>query len=202
MAQKVPSWSKIAILPLLLAAWLASGFSNPIAHAGWETRFDKADRETLRLPPSAFPDLPEAVARELDDRGCSIPQWWFRETPHNVISGAFQRPGQTDWAVLCSVDRRSVILVFWNGSPETVAELPDSAGMDRNWLQVIGGGRIGFSRLISAADKRYILDHYDAYGGPEPPLIDHRGINDAFAEKASAVNYWHDGRWLELSGAD
>jgi hypothetical protein len=28
----------------------------------------------------------------------------------------FARPGQTDWAVLCSVGRVSSVLVFWTGS--------------------------------------------------------------------------------------
>jgi len=202
MVQRFPRSAKIALLCVSLAGWLATGFSIPIAYAGWETRFGKAERETLRLAPSAFPGFPEAVARELSDRGCLIPQWWFRETPHNVVSGAFRRPDQTDWAVLCSVERRSVILIFWNGSAETVEELPRSASVDRNWLQGIGGDRIGFSRLIYAVGKSYILEHYDRYGGPEPPPIDHEGIGDAFAEKASTVNCWREGRWLELPGAD
>lgn len=202
--QKFTSSAKIALLCLSVAAWLAASFSTQIAHAGEANRWDwdKADRETLRLAPSAFPNLPQAVARELDERGCLIPQEWSREAPHNVISGAFQRPGQTDWAVLCSVARRSVILVFWNGSAETVEELPGGVGADRHWLQGIGGGRIGFSRLISAVGESYIRKYHEAFGGPEPPPIDHQGIDNAFTGKVSSVIYWHEGRWLDLQGAD
>lgn len=199
MAQKFSRPAKIALLCLSVVGWLAASFSTPVARAGGGSRWDKADRETLRLAPSAFPGLPEPVARELSDRGCSVPQTWYPETPHNIISGAFRKPGQIDWAVLCSVERRSVILVFWNGSAERVEELPRSAGADRHWLQGIGGERIGFSRRIRAVGKSYIHDHY---GGPGPPPIDHQGIDDAFIEKASTVHYWHEGRWLDLPGAD
>ena len=48
----------------------------------------------------------------------------------------------------------------------------------------------------------YILSHNRDYGGPEPPPIDHDGVNDVFAEKASVVHYFYRGRWLALTGAD
>ena len=201
MFQKFTRSAQIALLCLSVVGGLAVGSSIQFTHAGEANSrdWDTADRETQRLAPSAFPDLPEPVARELSARGCLVPQAWYPETPHNVISGAFQRPGQIDWAVLCSVERRSVILVFWNGSAERVEEVPRSAGADRNWLQGISGERIGFSRLIRAVGKNDIHDHN---GGPDLPPIDHEGIDDAFIEKASSVNYWQDGRWLELPGTD
>jgi hypothetical protein len=61
---------------------------------------------------------------------------------------------------------------------------------------------LGYSRAISAVGKNHILDYYKAYGGTEPPPIEHQGINDAFAEKASVVRYFYRGKWLELQGAD
>ncbi len=164
--------------------------------------WDGADLATVRLPPSAFPQLPDAVARSLSDRGCTIPQLWYDKMPHNAISGEFQRPGQTDWAVLCSVERRSSILVFWNGSVAKVEEIPGTASTDRSWLQGVGRGKIGFSRAIAAVDGSYILERHAIYGGPTPPPIDHAGINHAFAEKASSVLYWYHGNWLRLQGAD
>jgi hypothetical protein len=51
-------------------------------------------------------------------------------------------------------------------------------------------------------DARFISQHHKRYGGPEPPPLDHEGINDAFVEKASGVWYWYRGKWLRLSGAD
>ena len=46
------------------------------------------------------------------------------------------------------------------------------------------------------------MRHYRAYGGPEPPPIDHHGIDDAFLEKASVTwQDFHQGKWLQLQGA-
>lgn len=163
-------------------------------------RLEKADREIVRLSTAAFPDLPGDVARELQRRGCTIPQEAFTKKPHNVVRGEFAKPGQTDWAVLCSINRVSTILMFWNGSGKDPAEIARMADIDR--LQGITADQIGYSRGISAVGKTFIMDHYRAYGGPEPPLIDHRGIDDAFIEKASVTLYYHSGKWLRLTGAD
>ncbi|MDH3472227.1 MAG: hypothetical protein OEM59_00935 [Rhodospirillales bacterium] len=196
-----------SLLTFTLAAAVAGlAWSGPFQDAQSQTwDWDKADRETLRLPPSAFPELPQAVAEELAQRGCRIPQVepsdWL-EGPHNVISGQFKQPGQTDWALLCSVDRVSSVLVFWNGSAENIEELSGGGYPDRNCLQGIGGGRIGFSCLISPVGEAYILEHREGYGGPEPPPIDHEGINEAFVGKISVVRYWYEGEWLKLQGAD
>jgi len=46
------------------------------------------------------------------------------------------------------------------------------------------------------------MRHYRAYGGPEPPPIEHQGIDDAFLGKASITWYFHKGKWLRLQGAD
>lgn len=174
-----------------------------LAHAMAAQVDDKwraADAATVRLPPSAFPQLPPAVARDLVRRGCTVPQTFDAATPNNVISGEFARRGQTDWAVLCSRGRRSSILVFWRGSVKSVSEIARAA--DISFLQGIGGDRIGFSRQIGVADRKRILACYAEFGGPRPPAITHHGIEDAYVEKASSVHYFHRGRWLELQGTD
>lgn len=154
----------------------------------------------VRLRPAAFPQLPADVARELNRRGCRIPQNAYEKKPHNVITGEFARGGQTDWAVLCSVRGVSSILVFWNGKadkPAAVAPLRD------DWfVQSMGGGQWGFSRGISAVGKDYILAHNSNIGVPLTRRIDHQGINDAFIEKASSIHYYYGRKWLELPGAD
>ena len=40
-------------------------------------QFDEAEQRIVRLPPTAFPELPRKVVRELQRRGCSIPQEAF-----------------------------------------------------------------------------------------------------------------------------
>jgi hypothetical protein len=162
--------------------------------------WDQADRETRRLPPSAFENLPEPVRTDLERRGCTIPQVWHDSIAGNVASGEFHRPGQTDWAVLCSVSRVSAVLVYQNGIADSVEELAPSP--DKNYLQGVGDGRIGFSRGIGTAAPRFIRQAYEQYGGPRPPPLDHVGINDAFVGKGSVIWYWHGGKWMQLSGSD
>jgi hypothetical protein len=177
-------------------------------------KFDEAERRIVRLSPTAFSELPGNIVRELQRRGCTIPQEAFTtKRRHNVIKGEFAKPGQTDWAVLCSVNQTSwldslwttpkyvsSILVFWNGSEKNPAAIAPIE--DRNYLQGITETQIGFSRGIRPVGKEFIMRHYQAYGGPTPPPIDHQGVDDAFIEKASMTWYFHDGKWMKLTGAD
>ena len=70
------------------------------------------------------------------------------------------------------------------------------------YLQGAGDGKIVYSRQIQTADRKYIVDSARGNGEPEPPPIDHQGINDIFLGKASTVYYWYRGEWLKLSGDD
>ena len=102
--------------------------------------------------------------------------------------------------MLCSHNNSTTLVVFRNGhdrNPDTIA-----TGEDRDYLQGLGGDDIGYSRGITAVSRDYIVGHYRAYGGPEPPPINHHGIDDAFLGKASSTWYFHNGKWLPLQGAD
>jgi hypothetical protein len=164
-----------------------------------QTQFIKAP--IRKLPPRTFRQLPAAIVEKLEARKCLIPQFPYIKTPHNVIRGSFTGEKLNEWAALCSRKGTSSILVFRADSAKLVAEI--AATKDENYLQDIDGqGTLGYSRVISAVGKDFILEHYKWYGGPEPPPINHQGINDAFAEKASVVRYFHRGKWIELQGAD
>ena len=120
----------------------------------------------IRLSPSVFPELPANLVQELQRRQCTIPQETYSKKRNNVIKGEFARPGQTDWAVLCSVKGFSTILVFWNGSEKNPANL--ASGEDIGYVQFLGRDQWGYSRGIDAVAKDFIMRHYDAHGGPEP----------------------------------
>ena len=160
----------------------------------------EADRQITRLPPSAFPELPKRITQELERRGCTIPQVSPDKKPQNVIKGEFTDKGRTDWAVLCSLNHVSTILIFRNASEREPLELAPQSDADN--LQSGSGAATEYSRVISTVGWKYILEHYRAYGGIKPPAIDHQGINDAFVGKASVVRYFYAGKWLELTGAD
>ena len=141
------------------------------------------DREITRLATSAFPLLPENLAQDLRRPGCTIPQPVFARQPQNGIKGQFARPGQVDWAVLCSVKGRSSILVFWNGSEINPALIAPAS--EDHFIQGIGQGKFGFSRAIAAVGRSYIPAHAAVSGpkGSNAPVIDHQGIDDAFVER-------------------
>jgi hypothetical protein len=186
--------------------WLVLSFvtvaSSAFAQLSPDLRrlLETADRQVVRLSPTAFPELPKNLRADLQRRGCTIPQLSMMKGRQNVIKGEFAKPGQTDWAVLCSIGRVSSILVFWNASeinPVRIAEMKD---IDR--LQGWGDDKIVYSRLITPVGKSSIMEYYAGFGGPKPPPIDHLGIDDAFWGKASVINYLYQGKWLQLQGAD
>jgi hypothetical protein len=166
----------------------------------WQARAGHAVQKIRRLPVEAFPGLPPAVAGILRARNCTVPQPSGGGAPRNVIRGDFFTKGETGWAVLCSVHNSTALLVFRNGvdtNPVTV-----NTSEDRNYLEGLDGDVIGYAREITAAGRDFIMRHYRAYGGPEPPPIDHQGVDDAFLEKASITWYFHNDQWLRLQGAD
>jgi hypothetical protein len=153
-----------------------------------------------RLAPRDFRELPPTLVAALEQRGCTVPQVPIVEHRTNVIHGEFAKSGQTDWAVLCSIHEKTSILIFWNGSESNPTEI--EKGNDADRLQGWKENLVIYDRLITPVGAKYILDHYQAYGGEKPPPLDHQGIDDAFVGKASVVLYFYQGKWLHLSGAD
>lgn len=173
---------------------LLSLFCPLSAHAADSTKSFR------RLRVENYPELPSGVAAVLQSRSCTIPQPHKDGPARNVIRGEFFRKRQKGWAVLCSSGGKSSILVFRNDhdrSPDEIAKDTDS-----HFLIDTPQGWTSYSREISAVDRKFIFYHYRAYGGPEPPPIDHKGIDDAFLEKASITWYWYNGKWMQLQGAD
>ena len=163
--------------------------------------WDRADAATVRLSPSAFPNIPPAIRTELRRRGCRIPQNFFSKTPHNVVRGRLTSASQEDVAVLCSIKRVSRILVFRGGSSKSVMQLASVA--DRSYLQVVGANNeVGYSRAIDVVGVEFIRAHENADADPLPRVLEHDGIEDIFVEKGSSVRYWYRDRWLRLAGVN
>lgn len=188
----------VILLVVLIAQATVS--SNGDWKRKFDAEFDAMEKAIVHLQPSAFPHLPAAIQKDLVSRRCTIPQTQAGSVskPHNVIKGRFQIAGRTDWAVLCSVDGISWILIYKGSTAHDVYEMPNSKGPDRNWLQ----GGLGYSREIHTVDADVINSYKEEFEGPEPPLIDHDGLADVFVEKGSTIYYWHEGSWLEISGGD
>lgn len=158
------------------------------------------DSGVKRLSPAAFSQLPRAIVQSLVRHDCLIPQAHHSAALQNVISGAFMGKVQKDWAVLCSLNGVSTIWIFPEGSAQTVSKIAEEE--DAGYMQVIDErGVMGFSRAISAASQKYIMQHSNINDGRRLS-IKHQGIDDAFVGKASRIHYYYRGRWVKLPGAD
>jgi len=156
-----------------------------------------AEKAMLRLAPDAFPALPVNVKKDLQKRGCTIPQRFNKKEPHNVIRGGFIRKDQMDWAILCSTGGVSSILVYSSGSVKNV--LKTAIKPDVNFLQSVGRAGIVYSRSIEMLPAKSIRATYRERGVYKPPLAVHAGIVDGDAEKTSIIRYYDSGKWLELA---
>lgn len=184
MERNIPTSSTVAAIPQ----------AEPVpVSAEW----DEADKKVVRLAPRAFPRLPAQVRLALESRGCTIPQTYAGRAAHNVVVGELMAHGAADWAVLCSVDRVSRVLIFPGGQAESVIEWEPSD--DRRWLQTIGNDAIGFSRFLSVVTPDAIR-RYAKSDLPSP--LDHDGLDEAFIEKGSTIHYCDHGHWVTIAGAD
>src|SRR6266550_8097678 len=102
-----------------------------------------ASKPAVHLKPSVFKQLPANLVEELHRRGCTIPQDSGFPKRQNVVHGEFTKPGQTDWAVLCSQRGVVTMLVFWNGSESEPAQLAK------------GTDGVSFSREIGPVGREY-----------------------------------------------
>src|ERR1700753_1613251 len=150
------------------------------------------------LPPSSFTELPAPVLKDLERRHCMIPQSFEARTPENVIHGAFRQAGSTDWAVLCSQDGTSMLIVYWGGSAAHYAELAVQADIDtadpHDETSVLG-----YARAIDPASPSSIGE--TLANKPYGPF-DHDGIKDAHVEKSSVIHYYKNGTWMTLQSSE
>jgi hypothetical protein len=135
---------------LVLSAVLAGGIG--ISHASAQDRWAAADQQLSRLDPSAFTKVPPGVVAALQAKHCTIPQATGDPAPHNIIRGSFVKPGQTDWAALCSRAKASAIMIVWGGEAACSDEL--EVREDRAYLKRVAGDRIVYTRRIAPGQPR------------------------------------------------
>jgi hypothetical protein len=168
--------------------------------ANAQSRADSIRVSVRRIAPDSFPELPPAVKRDLNARGCTVPQSVWPMRRNNVIRGAFTAAGRMQWALLCSVRDTTSILVYDATSAAPVDSLERSA--DVNWVQY-GGSAWEYSRYLSVLPRAQIRGWTtDIEGDPVPRPIDHDAINQAFLDKAAEAFYCARGRWYRQLTAD
>jgi hypothetical protein len=146
------------------------------------------------LPVSSYPDLPAAVADSLTSRGCVIPQTYEAKRPENVIHASLERPGSSDWAVLCATNGKVSLLVFFaSGSPAAPAILAASAETDRLQAHDLTG-ELGFNWGIDPVSPARI---HDAQAGMahRPPQPDHDCLAETTLNRQTIYHLYRDGAW-------
>ncbi len=146
-----------------------------------------------RLPPSSFPQLPQAVADLLDRRGCLIPQTFQAHHPENVVHAALEHAGSVDWAVLCSVKGDVSLMVFFAGAPEhpmILATAPENEHLQMHDLS----GVLGFNWGIDPASP---LRVHQAQAGMEhrPPRLDHDALADSVIDHRTVFHFFNGDKW-------
>lgn len=149
-----------------------------------------------RLPLSAFPELPAPVRDVLQERRCTVPQTYQARRPENVIQGEFWQKGSRDWAVLCSHDGASFLLVFHGNALGLPVEL--ESGKDIERLQPRSNGTLGFAWGLDIAQS----DDVRRVAGGKSHLYDHDGIQASIVETSSRIYYYLNGKWLQFDGAE
>ena len=141
--------------------------------------------------PSAFPSVPVAVVQELQSRGCKIPG----KKSRRVIHGEFFKPGQSDWAALCSTKKSTSLIVFPDGSREQVAV-----------IETMPRGFSKWSIFVISQEQLDSIKSTTGWTGSASNAIDHQGISSIveFGEPGRCVycysaqdtnHYYHQGSW-------
>jgi hypothetical protein len=149
-----------------------------------------------RLPINAFPDLPAHVADLLNQRQCLIPQSYEAHHPENVVHASLERPGSSDWAVLCSANGKVSLLVFFASTPGKPAVLATAPEKER-LLRHDSSGVLGFDWAIDPASPD---DVHQAQSGMarKPPRPDHDALKDINLDRTILYRFYSKGAWRLL----
>ena len=129
---------------------------------------------SLPHPPSARQLVSPAPARRTGTaqrRGCLIPQTYEAHAPENVVHASLERPGSSDWAVLCSVNGTVSLLVFFSSSDRRTSRAGHLAG---DWTPSDARSerrsrlQLGHRSRIARAGPRGATRHAPSAAAPRP----------------------------------
>jgi len=156
---------------------------------------------TIRhLPVSSFPGLPAPIAELLNRRGCLIPQTYQAHGPENVVHASLERPGASDWAILCSAQGMVSLLVFFGGDLDQPQVLASALETER--LQSHDPSQVlGFNWGIDPASPQHI---HEVQIGMEhrPARLDHDALADSVIDHRTAYHFYSKSVWTLLDVPD
>ncbi len=177
-------------------AWPQSA-TDPLTETGHIDRQGRSVGYVIRhLPSSSFPELPTAIAQQLTQRGCLIPQTYEAHQPENVVRASLEQAGSSDWAVLCSAHGAVSLLVFFASAPQQPTVL--ATALETTHLQPHGAsGVLGFNWGLDPASPSRV---HQAQAGLEhrPPRPDHDALADSVVDGHTIYHFFTKGRWTVL----
>jgi hypothetical protein len=146
------------------------------------------------LPVSSFPNMSPAVANSLNAMGCVIPQTYEAHRPENVVHASLKEPDSDDWAVLCSVQGKVSLLVFFAGAPADKPIVLKAFSETDRLQRDARSGRLGFNWGIDPASPGKV---HDAQAGMahRPPLLDHDCLADSILDRRTVYRFYREGAW-------
>jgi hypothetical protein len=153
-----------------------------------------------RLPLNAFPDLPDPILEQLNERQCLIPQSYEAHHPENVVHASLERAGSSDWAVLCSAEGKVSLMVFFGSAPDkpmVLATAPERERLQRH----NSSGVLGFNWAIEPASPE---DVHEAQSGMDkrPPRPDHDALADITLDRNTVYRFFKKGSWTVVDTSD
>ena len=183
-------------------SWIRSQdpVADPLNASGQVTVDGRPTPYLIRhLPVDAFPQLPAAIEDVLVRRGCLIPQTYEAHQPENVVNASLERHGSSDWAVLCSVNGKVSLLVFFSNARDPMV-VASAAETDR--LQTHGATNVlGFNWGIDSATPETVHDAQIGMSHP-PPRLDHDALADSVIDRRTIYRVFAKGAWTVIDTRD
>jgi len=189
--------TRICLLIALLCACSLLPAQQPLNVSGQVMVAGRTIPYLIRhLPVSSFPEIPLPFAAQLNRRNCLIPQSYEAHHPENVLHASLERPGSSDWAVLCSSQGTVSLLVYFASAPDEVHVLAAAPETER--LQPHGGTDVlGFNWAIDPATPEQI--HTAQIGLlHRPALLDHDALADSLIDRHTVYHFYLKGAWIVL----
>jgi hypothetical protein len=156
------------------------------------------------LPVSSFPALPAGIQDQLNQRGCLIPQTYEAHRPENVVHASLERPGSSDWAVLCLEKGTVSLLIFFASKsgpapaqPFVLASAPETERVQAH----DPSGVLGFNWGIDPASPDRIREAQTAMLH-RPPRLDHDALADSVIDHRTTYHFYSKSAWTVLDMED
>jgi hypothetical protein len=153
-----------------------------------------------RLPVNSFPDLPDAVAETLTQRGCLIPQTFAAHRPENVVHASLDRAGSSDWAVLCSAHGTVELLAFFARMPGKAMTLASAQELERIQRHD-SSGVYGFDWGIDSVSPKQVREAQSGLTH-HPAAVDHDALADTVLNQKTIYRFYAHEEWTKLDVAE